>query len=322
MKAIVQDRYGSPDVLELRDIDPPIVKDDEVLVRIRAASVNPFDWYQVTGTPYIMRMDGGLRRPKQTTPGVDLAGQVKAVGNNVTMFQVGDEVYGMRSGAFAEYLAAGEERLARKPANLSFEQAAAVPMAAVTALQGLRDKGQIRPGQNVLVNGASGGVGTFAVQIAKSVGAEVTAVCSTRNVDMVRSLGADRVIDYTTSDFVHNGQRYDLILDVAGNRSISDRRRALTPNGTLVVVGGPMKNRWIGPLGSMITTAVAARFGSQRVVAMLAKHRPEDLNVLRQLLESETIRPAIERTYPLDQVPEAIRYVGTGHAQAKVVIAV
>jgi len=321
MKAIVQDRYGPPEVLELRDVDAPSVKDNEVLVRIRAASVNPLDWYQVTGTPYITRI-GALRRPKQPIPGVDLAGQVEAVGNNVTAFQVGDEVYGMRSGAFAEYVTADEARLARKPANLTYEQAAAVPTAGVTALQGLRDKGLIRPGQNVLINGASGGVGTFAVQIAKSVGAEVTAVCSTRNVAMVRSLGADRVIDYTASDFVHSGQRYDLILDIASNRSVSDRRRAMQPTGTLVVVGAAKKGRWIGPLGPMLTAVAAGRFGRQRIVAFIATNSTGDLNALRQLIEAGDVTPAIERTYQLDQVPEALAYLGAGHAKGKLVITI
>ncbi len=322
MKAIVQDRYGSPEVLELREVDPPTIKDDEVLVRIRAASANPLDWYQVTGTPYIARMGSGLRRPKPTIPGVDLAGDVEAVGNNVTAFQVGDEVYGMRSGAFAEYVAANEARLARKPANLTYEQAAAVPVAGVTALQGLRDKGQIRPGHKVLINGASGGVGTFAVQLAKSFGAEVTAVCSTRNAATAKALGAHHVIDYTSEDFVHSGRTYDLILDVASNRSISARRRAMARHGTLVIVGAAKKGRWIGPLSEMITATAAGRFGSQRIVAFISKNSAEDLNALRQLIEAEEVTPVIERTFPLAQVPEALRYVGTGHAQGKVVITI
>jgi NADPH:quinone reductase-like Zn-dependent oxidoreductase len=320
MKAIVQDRYGSPDVLELRDVDPPTVKDDEVLVRIRAASVNPLDWYQVTGTPYLTRIGSGLRRPKPSIPGVDLAGQVEAVGNSVTAFEVGDEVFGMRSGAFAEYVAANEARLARKPANLTYEQAAAVPTAGVTALQGLRDKGQIRSGQRVLINGASGGVGTFAVQIAKSFGAEVTGVCSTRNAATAKALGADHVIDYTSEDFIHSGRQYDLILDIASNRSVSDRRRAMVPDGTLVVVGAAKKGRWIGPLGAMLTAVVAGRFASQRIVAFIAKNSAEDLDALRQLIEAGDVTPVIERTYPLAQVPEALAYLGAGHCQGKVVI--
>ena len=321
MKAIVQDRYGPPEVLELRDVDAPSVKDNEVLVRIRAASLNPLDWYQVTGTPYITRI-GALRRPKQPIPGVDLAGQVEAVGNNVTAFRVGDEVYGMRSGAFAEYVVADEARLARKPANLTYEQAAAVPTAGVTALQGLRDKGLIQAGQNVLINGASGGVGTFAVQIAKSFGAQVTGVCSTRNTATVRSLGADHVIDYTSEDFVHSGRRYDLILDIASNRSVSDRRRVMEPNGTLVVVGAAKKSRWFGPLGPMLTAVAAGRLGRQRIVAFIATNSTDDLNALRQLIEAGDVTPVVEQTYQLGQVPEALAYLGAGHAKGKLVITI
>lgn len=320
MKAIVRHRYGSPDVLELRDVDMPVAKDDQILVRVRAASVNPQDWHLTTGTPYVMRLGGGLFKPKQTVLGVDVAGQVQAVGSNVTEFQPGDEVFGMRSGAFAEYLCVRAIRMVSKPANLTFEQVAAVPVAAITALQGLRDKGQIRAGQKVLINGASGGVGTFAVQIAKSFGAEVTGVCSTRNVDAVRSLGADRVIDYTQEDFVHSGQRYDLILDVVGTRSIADRRRALSPTGILVVVGGPKTNRWLGPLTALSKALVVSRFGRQKMVGMLAQNNKEDLLLLRELLETGKVTPVIERTYSLQEVPEALRYVGEGHAQGKIVI--
>ncbi len=323
MKAIVQERYGSPpEVLELREVDPPTVKDDEVLVRVRAASVNPLDWYQVTGTPYITRMGGGLRRPRQSIPGVDLAGHVEAVGNRVTAFEVGDEVYGTRSGAFAEYAAVNEGRLSRKPAKLTYEQAAAVPVAGVTALQGLRDKGQLRAGQKVLINGASGGVGTFAVQIAKSLGAEVTAVCSTRNVATATSLGADHVIDYTSEDFVHSGCQYDLILDIASNRTLSARRRAMTPRGTLVVIGAANKGPWIGPLGTLLTAVVAGRIGRQRIVAFISRNSPQDLDELRRLIEAGDVTPVIERTYPLAQVAEALAYVGTGHARAKIVITI
>jgi NADPH:quinone reductase-like Zn-dependent oxidoreductase len=251
-----------------------------------------------------------------------VAGQVEAVGRSVTQLQPGDAVFGMRVGAFAEYLSAREDRLVPKPANLTFEQAAVVPMAALTALQGLRDKGRIRPGQKVLINGASGGVGTFAVQIAKSLGAEVTAVCRTRNVDAVRSLGADRVIDYTREDFVHNGQCHDLMLDVAGNRSISDRKRALGPRGVLVVVGGPKKGRWLGPASSLLKVLLAARFSSQTMVGMLTKNSKEDLVLLRELLEAGKVTPVIERTYPLREVPEALSYIGEGHARGKIVITV
>ena len=320
MKAIVQHRYGSPDVLEFQDIDIPTVGDDQVLVRIRAASVNPVDWHEVTGAPYLVRLQGGFRRPKQLVPGTDMAGHVEAVGKDVTRFQPGDEVFGMCAGAFAEFVSVRERKLALKPSNLTFEQAAAVPVAALTALQGLRDKGRIQAGQKVLINGASGGVGTFGVQIAKSYGTEVTGVCSTRNVDMVRSLGADHVVDYTREDFTRSGDRYDLILDVAGTRSIADRRRALAPRGILVAVGGPMTNNWVGPLVSIIPMLIVSRFGSRKMVPMLAKNSKEDMLALRELLEAGKVTPAIERTHPLREVPDALRQVGTGHSRAKIVI--
>jgi NADPH:quinone reductase-like Zn-dependent oxidoreductase len=323
MKTMVYRRYGSPDVLELRDVDMPVVKDDEILVRVRASSVNPVDWHRVTGKPYLVRMEGGLRRPKQTVPGVDVAGQVEEVGRAVRRFRPGDDVFGMRDGSFAEYVCAREDQVVRKPANLTFEQAAAVPLAALTALQALRDKGRLQPGQQVLIIGASGGVGTFAVQLAKSFGAEVTGVCSTRNVNAVRSLGADQVIDYTRADFVHSGQRYDLILNVSGFRSIADYRRALAPNGTLVVIGGPKKNPLIGlPLGGLLRALVASRTGSQKMVVMLTKNNTEDLILLRELVEAGKVIPVVERTYPLKEVPEALRYLGEGHAQGKLVITV
>jgi NADPH:quinone reductase-like Zn-dependent oxidoreductase len=322
MKAYVQNRYGSPDVLQIRDIDTPVAHDDQILVRVRATSVNPVDWHQVTGTPYVARLTDGLRRPKQPVPGVDMAGEVAAVGAGVTQWRPGDEVFGMRNGAFAEYLCMRADRAVRKPDNLSFAEAAAVPVAALTALQGLRDKGRLQSGQAVLINGASGGVGTFAVQLAKAFGGNVTAVCSPRNVDAVHKLGADHVIDYTRDDFVHSGRRYDLILDVAGNRSLHDRRRALTPDGTLVVVGGPKKNRWLGPMTALAKVLVAGRFSHHTMVGMLAKNNRDDLLYLAGMLESGAVRPVIERTYHFGELPEALRYVGGGHARGKIIVTV
>jgi NADPH:quinone reductase-like Zn-dependent oxidoreductase len=323
MKAIVQDKYGSPDVLELREIDKPEVGDRDVLVRVHAASVNPADWYSMTGTPYVARTQMGLRKPKGNRLGIDLAGVVVAVGGNVTRFKPGDEVFGGRTGTFAEYVCLPEDQaLALKPANLSFEQAAAVPVAALTALQGLRDKGQIQPEQQVLINGASGGVGTFAVQLAKSFGAEVTGVCSTRNVDMVRSLGADQVIDYTQEDFTRSDRRYDLMLDVAGSRSWSGCRRVLSPQATLVLVGAPKGNRLIGPLSHIVEVRLASLRASQNVIFFIAKLSKEDLVVLQELLEAGKVTPVVERSYALSEAADALRYLGEGHAQGKVVITV
>jgi len=322
MKAIVYYKYGSPDVLKLQELDKPVVKDDEVLVRVRAASVNPLDWHYMRGAPYIVRTEAGLRKPKNTRLGVDLAGQVEAVGRNVTQFQLGDEAFGARTGAFAEYVCKSEKTLVLKPANLTFEQAAAVPVAACTALQGLRDKGQIQPGQKVLINGVAGGVGTFAVQIAKSFGADVTGVCSTRNVDMVRSIGADRVIDYTQEDFTRNGQRYDLIFDSVGNHSLFACRRVMSPKGTYVMVGGPNDGRWIGPLARALKASLLSRFVSQNLVFFVASINKEDLVVLKELIEAEKVKPVIDRRYSLREVPEAIRYLEEGHARGKVVITV
>jgi NADPH:quinone reductase-like Zn-dependent oxidoreductase len=323
MKALVHDTYGPPDVLELREVDRPAVTDDDVLVRVRAFSVNPVEWHTLTGTPYVARLQAGLHRPKRKVLGADFAGTVEAVGRNVTQFRPGDEVFGSRREAFAELVAVPEERaVVRKPANLSFEQAAAVPVAAVTALQGLRDRGKIRPGYKVLINGASGGVGTFAVQIAKALGAEVTGVCSTRNVEIVRSVGADHVIDYTQEDFTRTGQRYDLLLDIAGNRSWSECKRVLTPNATLVVVGGPKANRWIGPLGGLAKLRLAALRSSQKVTFFLASITKADLLVLQELLEAGTVTPVIDRRYGLGEVADAFRYLGEGHAQGKVVVTV
>jgi len=320
MKAIVQYKYGSPDVLELREVEKPVVDDDSVLVRVRAASVNALDWHIMRGVPVVVRMMEGLRKPKIPTRGVDVAGLVEEVGRNVTRFQPGDEVFGMRSAAFAEYVCGKEKNFVPKPAGLTFEQAAAVPVAAETALQGLRDKGQIRPGQKVLINGASGGVGTFAVQIAKSFGADVTGVCSPRNVDMVRSIGAERVIDYTREDFTRDGQRYDLIFDVAGNHSSSDCRRALSPNGTLVLAG--QSGRKKPTILPFLTTPVVSRFVRQKLVTFVTKHSNEDLVALKELIGAGKVTPVIDRRYPLREVPEAIRYLGEGHPRAKVVITV
>ena len=292
-----------------------------MLVRVHAASVNAGDWHLMRGRPHIMRVMGyGLLRPKNPVLGGDLAGRVEAVGRNVTEFQPGDEVFGMSIRTFAEYVSVRDVGIVLKPAKLTFEEAAAVPVAAITALQGLRDKGQIRPGQKVLINGASGGVGTFAVQIAKSFGADVTGVCSPRNVDMVRSIGADRVIDYTREDFTREGQRYDLIFDVAGNHSFSDCRRALSPDGTLVLAG--QSGRKKVSILPFVTTPVVSRFVRQKLVTFIAKRSKEDLTLLKELLEAGKVKPVIDRQYPLSEVPEAIRYLGEGHARGKIVITV
>ncbi len=324
MKAIVYREYGPPGVLEVQDVDKPVVADDELLVRVHAASVNPVDWHMLTGKPFLVRTQGGLRRPKSDRLGVDFAGTVEAVGKDVTEFREGDEVFGGRNGALAEFVCVREERVvAPKPPNLSFELAGAVAVAAITALQGLRDKGQIQSGQKVLINGASGGVGTFAVQIAKSFGAEVTGVCSTRNVEMVRSLGADRVIDYTQEDFTRSGLRFDLMLDNAGGRSWSECKRVLEPDGTLVIVGGPKTNRLWGPLGKAVMMRLASLRTSQTVVApFLAKLNKEDLVVLQELLESGTVTPVIDRQYELSDAAEAFAYLGEGHAQGKIAVTV
>ena len=322
MKAIVFSRYGSPDVLELTDVEKPAVGDDGVLVRVRAASVNPLDWHGMRGQPYLMRMSGGVRRPKENELGVDVAGEVEAVGKNVTQYRPGDEVFGVRSGAFGEYVRGTEEStLVPKPGGMTFEQAAAVPVAGMTALQGLRDKGQLQPGQHVLINGASGGVGTFAVQIAKAFGAEVTGVCSTANLEMVRSIGADHVIDYTREDFTKSGQKYDLILDIAGSRPLSSCRRVMTPSGTFVVVGGP-GGRWIRPADRALKAILMNRFVSQRMLPFLSHASKDDLLVLKELIEAGKVTAVIDRTYPLSETPEAVRYVEQGHARGKVVITV
>jgi NADPH:quinone reductase-like Zn-dependent oxidoreductase len=320
LKAITYHRYGAPEVLEFHDVDEPAVQDDEVLVRVRAASLNPRDWHYLRGLPYVVRPIG-LRIPKDGGLGSDVAGQVEAVGKDVTRFRPGDEVFAfVVSGAFAEYAAVPEAFLGLKPANLTFEQAAAVPLAGLTALQGLRDQAPVQPGQKVLIIGASGGVGSFAVQLAKAFGAEVTGVCSTRNLDLVRSLGADHVIDYTRQDFAGNGRKYDLIFQLAGTRSPSDCRRALTPKGTLVLSSGESDGRWIGPLDRIIKAAVLAPFVSQQLGSFEAKRSSEDLHALKDLIESGRVSPVIDRSYPLGEVPAAMAYLEEGHARGKVVI--
>jgi len=320
MKAIVQHEYGPPDVLKIDEIDRPVVKDNEVLVRIHAASVHAGDWHIVRGEPYLIRLMGfGLRKPKFSVPGNDMAGLVETVGKDVTRFQPGDEVFGTCNGAFAEYVSASEDDLALKPANLTFEQAATVPISGFTALQALRDHGKTQPGQKVLIIGASGGVGTFAVQIAKSFGAEVTGVCSTRNLEMVLSIGADHVIDYTQEDFVQGGPRFDLIIDTVANRSLADRRRALMPNGTLVLVGGS-GGRWLAGLERTLGAALLSLFVSQKFLVFFSTGNKEDLATLKDLLEAEKVTPVIDREYPLAETPDAIRYIETGHTQGKIVI--
>ena len=319
MKAVVYCDYGSPDVLSLQAIEKPVPGPDQVLVKVRAASANPLDWHYMRGTPAIMRLDGGLRRPKVTRLGVDLSGTVEAVGANVNKFKPGDEVFGAGSGAFAEYATASQLGLTMKPPNLTFEEAAAVPIAALTALQALRDKGKVSAGQRVLINGASGGVGTFAVQIAKSLGAHVTGVCSTRNVELVRSIGADNVIDYTKQDFTAGAERYDVIIDMVGNHRLSAYRHVLKPTGTYVMVGGP-SGRWVAPMDRVASMAVVSRFGSEKFVFLMAKVRRSDLDTLRDLLEAGRIKPVIDRRYPLTEIAEAIRYLETGRARGKVVI--
>ncbi len=322
MKAIVHERYGRPNVLGLREVDRPVIEHDQVLVRVHASSVNPVEWYGVAGL-YFARIGNGLLKPKSTSVGGDLAGRVEAVGRDVTEFRPGDEVFGTSSGgSWAEYAAARAERLAPKPANLSFEEAAAVPVAGLTALQALRDHGQVQPGQKVLINGASGGVGTFAVQLAKSFGAEVTAVCSTRNVEQARSLGAERVVDYTQEDFTKRSERHDLMLDIAGSRSFLACRRVLTPEATVVVIGGPMTYRGLGPLPHIAGTLLKSRGRSQKVRFFVAKINTEDLSFLRELLESGKVTPVIDRTYPLSEAPEALAYLGEGHARGKIILTV
>jgi NADPH:quinone reductase-like Zn-dependent oxidoreductase len=321
MKVIVHSRYGPPDVLELKDIDQPVINDDAVLVRVRAAAVGKGDWLTVGGLPYIARMRYGLRQPKHPVPGFDVAGRIEAVGSKVRQLQSGDEVFGWCEGSFAEYASVPEGQLVLKPTNLSFEQAAAVPISGFAALQALRDTGGVQPGQRVVIIGASGGVGSFAVQLAKAFGAEVTGVCSTKSVEMVRSIGADHVIDYTQEDFTRTGQRYDLILELAGNRSLSELRRALTPRGTLVLVGGS-GGRWFMGIGRTLRAVVVSPFVRQRLRSFFSKPRGADLVVLKEFIEAGKVTSVIDRTFPLSETAEAIRYVGERSTQGKTVITV
>ncbi len=323
MKAIVQDRYGTVDALELREIDRPQVGDDEVLVRVHAAGVDPGVWHLMTGLPYLIRIAGyGFRAPKSPVRGNDLAGRVEAVGKDVKQFEVGDEVFGTADGTFAEYVSAKATNLAPKPANLSFEQAAAVPTSALTALQGLRDHGEAQPGQRVLIIGASGGIGTFAVQLAKAFGTEATGVCSTTKVDMVRSLGADHVIDYLRDDFTRMAQHYDLILDMAGNRSLSTLRRALTHSGILVIIGGEEGGRWLGGTDRQIRALLLSPFLKQSLRTFVAKESAEDLTLLKELIESGKVTPVVDKAYPLSKAAEAIRDLDEGRARGKLVVSV
>jgi len=325
MKAIVYCDYGLTN-LKLEDIEKPTPNDDQILVKVRAASVNPYDWHFIEGTPKIVRLLGvGLRKPKDTRVGVDFAGTVEAVGKRVTQFKPGDDVFGGRGGAFAEYVCRrAEGAVALKPASIPFEQAASVNIAGITALQAIRDKGKVQPGQKVLINGASGGVGTFAVQIAKSFGADATGVCSTRNVDLVRSLGADHVIDYTKEDFAKGAERYDVILDNVPNHSLSECRHILNPKGKYVMIGGggPNDSRWIGPFGRVIHALLVSPFISQEMGMMMADANQKDLTVLADMMQSGKVKPVIDRTYKLSEVHQAIRYLEEGHARGKVIISV
>lgn len=324
MKAIVYCEFGSPDVLQLKEIEKPTPEDNQILIKVRAASINPLDWHFMEGTPKIARALGmGLRKPKSSRLGVDCAGTVEAVGKNVTQFKPGDEVFGGRNGSLAEYVCAREEgAVVLKPASVTFEQAASLGIAGLTALQGLRDKGKLQPGQKVLINGASGGVGTFAVQIAKSMGAEVTGVCSTRNIELVRSLGASQVIDYTKEDFTKGEQSYDLILDNVGTQPLSGFRHVLKPKGIYVAIGGGGASEagWVGPFGRVIAMLVSSPFVQQRMGMMMAEFEKKDLTTLGDLIVSGKVTPVIDRLYKLSEVPEAMRYLEEGHARGKVVI--
>jgi NADPH:quinone reductase-like Zn-dependent oxidoreductase len=326
MKAIVQDAYGSTDVLELREIEQPVPTDNEVLVRVHAAGLHRGDWHVMTGLPYLIRVvvpSLGLRKPKVLVRGMDVAGRVEAIGKDVTRFQLGDAVFGWCDGSFAEYASAPEDQLAAKPANLSFEQAAAVPISGFDALQGLRDEGEVQPGQRVLVIGAAGGVGSFAVQLAKAFGAKVTGMATTSQLDVVRSLGADEVIDYTRQDVTDGTHHWDLILDTAGRRTLSQLRRALTPKGTLVIIGGEGGGRWMGGFLRNLRAPVLSRFVvGQRLRMLASKERQEDLETLRELIEAGKLTPRIGQTYPLREVPEAMRALEAGHTRGKLVITV
>ena len=322
MQAIVYRCYGSTEVLKVEEVEKPMPADDEVLVKVAAAAVNPLDWHFMRGTPYLLRLMAGVGAPDFTGLGVDFAGTVESVGSDVTRFKPGDEVFGGSNGAFAEYIiVGGEGALALKPANVTFEQAASAPIAAITALQALRDLGKLEPGQNVLINGASGGVGTFAVQIAKSFGAEVTGVCSTRNVEMVRAIGADHVIDYTQDDYTESGEHYDLILDMVGNHSLSVNRKVLTPDGTFVIVGGGRGN-WLGPMMGPIKALMLSPFVDQEFVMILAEMRADDLAILGDLMQAGTVTPLIDSRYPLSEVAAALEHSEEGHAREKIIIEV
>lgn len=320
MKAVVHRSYGSPEVLKIEEIEKPVPQDNQVLVKIHASSVNPAQWYAMVGL-WVGRLGNGLFKPKETRFGVDYAGVVEAVGKNVTQFKPGDAVYGGRRGAFAEYLCV-DEIVIPKPENLSFEEAGGVATAAITALQALRDHGQVQPGQKVLINGAAGGVGTFAVQLAKSFGAEVTAVCSARNVDMVRSLGADRVIDYTKEDFTRSDIQYDLFLDIAGSRAFKECQRVLKPEARFIIVGAPKSNLLLGPLTHVLKIKLAARRASQQVIFFIANFKREDFLMLNDLFASGKVKTVIDRIYPLREISEAMRYLGAGHARGKIIIKV
>jgi NADPH:quinone reductase-like Zn-dependent oxidoreductase len=322
MKAAVYTRFGPPEVLHINDVEDPVPKDDEVLIRVRAASVNPLDSHLMRGKPYIGRIlfGFGLRKPKNTRPGVDVAGRVEAVGGNVTQFKPGDGVFGSCHGAFAEYVCASESALVTKPDKVTFEQAASAPLAAYTALQAFRDKGHMQPGHKVLINGAAGGVGTFAVQIAKSLGAEVTGVCSTRNVEMVRSIGADRVIDYTQENLTRSEQRYNLIFDLAASQSLSAYRSVLHPKGTYILAGAVSRRGMMPFLALPVQALVLSPFTSQHFLTFIARRSKDDLTIIRDLMEARKLKPVIDRRYKLSEAPEAIRYVAGAHARGKVII--
>ncbi|HEU0304009.1 MAG TPA: NAD(P)-dependent alcohol dehydrogenase [Gaiellaceae bacterium] len=320
MKAVIHERYGPPGVLVVREVDKPAIEDHQALVKVHASSVNPAEWYTVTGPWFARVMGGGVRMPKAAGIGSDLAGTVEAVGKDVTGLAPGDEVFGTSGAAWAEYAAAREVRLVPKPARVSFEEAAVVPIAGITALQALRDHGNVQAGQKVLINGASGGVGTFAVQLAKALGADVTAVCSTRNVELVRSLGADRVVDYTQEDFTRLDERHDLMLDIAGSRAFGEVRRVLTPEATIVLVGAKMSGKGLGPLSHVIRMRLASLGRSQTVKFFIAKINEEDLAVLAELMEAGKVTPVIDRRYELAQIADALAYLGEGHARGKIVV--
>ena len=324
MKAAVRDRFGAPaEVVELRELEEPVPQEGEVLVRVRAASVNIADWYDVTGRPQIARLKTGLRGPKDNRIGTDYAGVVEALGPGVTEFDIGDEVFGGKDGAFAEFICARADRsITPRPVNVSFEEAAAVPVAGLTALQALRDHGQLQPGQQVLIHGASGGVGSYAVQIAKSLGGNVTAVCSTRNVEQARSLGADQVVDYTQEDFTRSDARYDLMIDIAGTRSWRECARVLTPKATVVLVGGPRANRFLGPLGHLAGMRLGSLVGRRKTAFFLAKFSKTDMQTLRELLESGKVRSAIDRRFTLAEIADALMYQAEGHPGGKIVVEV